>query len=597
MVAARSTGDDDLVAHELPARAILVTLREPIDTVGALERNCWMDATRTPLPLGRVRRAPTVFLLALLAALPATSCGGDGAHSADAEPGLGEAAQAVVTVPPAHAWAFDEASGAAALDTGTPGGVNGTLGALATRVTPGRVGAGAVSLPGGAAGSLVSFGAAVGQVHTGDFTATFWINTTHVPNSSFELLGNRSCASSCNFWGLRSTSTNVTFEMYEDTSGTHGAAVTLPASVSDGQWHFIAARRSATQVTLVIDGQSKSLPIAAPANITTTTPLSFGDNPIAGSFGTRYLGLVDEVRLHSRALADYELLPGTVKAPPSDSCHAPGTCDVTTGTCTDPPEPDGTPCDDGDLCTQGDACQAAVCAGTAVTCAAADACHALGTCSPATGACSNPAAPDDTSCDDGDPCTQTDACVGGTCAGGNPKACTAQDGCHDAGVCDPATGQCSKPVKADGASCDDGDACTTSDACQSGACTGTAVVCSAADECHEAGTCDPQGGTCTSALKPDGAPCTGGVCTSGVCSTSGTGGSGGGGGATTGSSGSGGAGGSTGSTPMSSGGGPAGGATGGCGCRAARSERTGPGAVLLAVLLAVSVMRSSRHRR
>jgi alpha-tubulin suppressor-like RCC1 family protein len=58
------------------------------------------------------------------------------------------------------------------------------------------------------------------------------------------------------------------------------------------------------------------------------------------------------------------------------------------------------------------------CAG--VTCAALDGCHATGTCDPATGLCSNPAAPDGTACTDGDACTTVDACHAGACVGANP---------------------------------------------------------------------------------------------------------------------------------------------------------------------------------
>lgn len=75
----------------------------------------------------------------------------------------------------------------------------------------------------------------------------------------------------------------------------------------------------------------------------------------------------------------------------------------------------GTACTgDADACTK-EACQAGSCvADGVVTCVAQDLCHTAGTCDPATG-CSNP-----------------------------PVTCTASDGCHAAGVCDPVTG-CSNP--------------------------------------------------------------------------------------------------------------------------------------------------------
>ena len=92
-----------------------------------------------------------------------------------------------------------------------------------------------------------------------------------------------------------------------------------------------------------------------------------------------------------------------------------------------------------------------------VVCAASDQCHAVGICSPATGVCSDPALADGTPCDDASACTGTDTCIAGICAGSDPVICTASDQCHDAGTCDPGTGACSDPAKADGAACDDGD--------------------------------------------------------------------------------------------------------------------------------------------
>src|SRR5262249_21407132 len=86
--------------------------------------------------------------------------------------------------------------------------------------------------------------------------------------------------------------------------------------------------------------------------------------------------------------------------------------------------------------------------------------------------------PDGTPCDDGNACTQRDPCQGGVCTGTTPVTCTALDQCHVAGICDPATGVCSQPVKPDGSACDDGDACTTGDTCQAGGCQpGPRVAC------------------------------------------------------------------------------------------------------------------------
>jgi hypothetical protein len=115
-------------------------------------------------------------------------------------------------------------------------------------------------------------------------------------------------------------------------------------------------------------------------------------------------------------------------------------------------------------------CGPDLCAG--VTCTAEDACHNVGVCDPATGLCTSPDAANGTPCDDGDACTQTDTCQAGACAGANPVACAASDPCHVAGTCDPATGLCTDPPATDGTACNDGNVCTTNDQCQAGACAG-----------------------------------------------------------------------------------------------------------------------------
>src|SRR5262245_20653904 len=86
----------------------------------------------------------------------------------DAEP-LGEAAQRI-GAGPVHAYALDEPSGATATDTGTPGGVNGTVGSSATRFAAGKLG-GAVHLSATDANSVINFGTTIGKIGTNDFTA------------------------------------------------------------------------------------------------------------------------------------------------------------------------------------------------------------------------------------------------------------------------------------------------------------------------------------------------------------------------------------------------------------------------------------------
>src|SRR5205814_5146835 len=120
-----------------------------------------------------------------------------------------------------------------------------------------------------------------------------------------------------------------------------------------------------------------------------------------------------------------------------------------------------------------------------VVCVALDQCHAAGICDPQSGECTSPTRPDGASCQDGDACTLADSCKNGACVGTNRVVCGALDQCHQAGVCDSATGKCSNPARADGSACNDGSLCTQTDACHAGICTGTnPITCPAVDQCH-----------------------------------------------------------------------------------------------------------------
>ena len=211
-----------------------------------------------------------------------------------------------------------------------------------------------------------------------------------------------------------------------------------------------------------------------------------------------------------------------------DQCHDAGTCNPSTGACSNPAKTNGTPCNDGNACTQTDACQAGACTGAnPVVCTAQDQCHDAGTCNPSTGACSNPAKTNGSPCSDGDSARRPTPVSAGACTGANPVTCTALDQCHDPGTCSPITGTCTNPPKTNGAPCSDGSACTTGDACQAGVCTSTGfVTCTAQDQCHLVGSCDAQTGLCSNPPRPNGAACTDGdactqgdTCQSGACSS------------------------------------------------------------------------------
>jgi MYXO-CTERM domain-containing protein len=288
-----------------------------------------------------------------------------------------------------------------------------------------------------------------------------------------------------------------------------------------------------------------------------------------------------------------------VVCPTPDQCHTVAPCDPATGMCALTPKPDGTACTDNNACTMGDTCQAGACVpGALVVCPAPDQCHTQGTCNTTTGVCSNPQKANGAVCEDGNLCTKNDTCQAGVCKSGAAMVCPGADQCNDASTCDPSTGMCSNGAKADGTLCEEGDLCTGPDACQAGACkAGASVVCQPLDECHDAGKCFSGSGACSNPIKPNGTPCGGGMCVSGNCvpdtgtssdssAASGSGGAGGG----AGSSGAGGE--LPGATSGNGGGTP--GMNGGCGCRTAGEDE--PAARALPVL-ALALMAAARRRR
>ncbi len=78
----------------------------------------------------------------------------------------------------------------------------------------------------------------------------------------------------------------------------------------------------------------------------------------------------------------------TVICPVTDQCRTgSGTCDPATGCTGVVLAANGTPCNDGNACSTGDTCQAGSCGGSPIQCGPSDGCHAPGTCDPTSGTC------------------------------------------------------------------------------------------------------------------------------------------------------------------------------------------------------------------
>lgn len=104
------------------------------------------------------------------------------------------------------------------------------------------------------------------------------------------------------------------------------------------------------------------------------------------------------------------------------TCSGASVCDPATGTCVGEVTPNGTSCDDGNACTSNDACQNGDCLGATNVECPADACHAEGTCDPKSGSCSAAVLPDGTVCPGG-------VCQTGTCVPPHTEILVSGGGC------------------------------------------------------------------------------------------------------------------------------------------------------------------------
>ncbi|HEX6273899.1 MAG TPA: LamG-like jellyroll fold domain-containing protein, partial [Polyangiaceae bacterium] len=251
------------------------------------------------------------------------------------------------------------------------------------------------------------------------------------------------------------------------------ASASGPTELPLDAWSHIAVTHDDISLSLYVNGTLASSVDYDGDVGATNGALSIGGNAIWGEW---FEGLIDDVRIYDNGLTAAQI---------ATDMNTP----VGGGTgC-------GSGCDDGNACNGVETCVNNACvAGTPVTCTASDQCHDAGTCNPSTGLCSNPPKTNGTSCNDTNACTQTDTCQSGTCTGANPVVCTAQDSCHDAGTCNTSTGVCSNPAKANGTACNDATVCNGAETCQSGTCSaGTPPTVNDGNPCTT-DACDPIAG-------------------------------------------------------------------------------------------------------
>lgn len=200
-----------------------------------------------------------------------------------------------------------------------------------------------------------------------------------------------------------------------------------------------------------------------------------------------------------------------LECPVRNQCEETPRCDSNVG-CVYVAKANDTPCSDGDGCTTGDRCVQGQCESVdTVDCSGLNSDCAVGVCNTATGECAAAPKPDETPCDDGLSCSPTgDKCIAGVCVGGRRSVCPPQE-CIRNPVCIDLEGgdtTCGGEFEPNGTPCtlERNDPCSEAASCQGGLCKSTTEkVCPAINGCHTAGVCDPatEAGDCTAPLAAD----------------------------------------------------------------------------------------------
>lgn len=209
-------------------------------------------------------------------------------------------------------YTFDEASGTTAVDS-AGGDQNGTLRNGPTRVA-GKLGK-ALRLDG--TSDHVDLGDVFDMKSGQDFTVSAWINTTNITpdnGDSQRIVSKQKSGGSAWFLRLK-TDGKPAFGIRS--GGSNGAEQLGARSVADGAWHLLTGLRQGGTIRLYVDGALQGSLAATSGDLSSAAPLFIGAfTPTEQHFA----GLVDDVRIYTRALAGsevVELAGGTPPPPPA----------------------------------------------------------------------------------------------------------------------------------------------------------------------------------------------------------------------------------------------------------------------------------------
>ncbi|MBN2312696.1 MAG: LamG domain-containing protein [Sedimentisphaerales bacterium] len=190
-------------------------------------------------------------------------------------------------------WKFDEGNGNIAVDwsgQGNHGALQGD-----PQWAPGQVG-GALEFDG--TGDLVDCGANdVFDIAT-DMTAMCWIKV-HQFNKNWQAI----VTQGDNSWRLHRS--NNTDNIAWGTSGLEPTDITGTINVNDGEWHNVAGVYDGTQKILYVDGNIDASSNTTGSIDSSTYRMQIGEN--AQATGRNWAGLIDDVRIYTRALTMDEI--------------------------------------------------------------------------------------------------------------------------------------------------------------------------------------------------------------------------------------------------------------------------------------------------
>jgi hypothetical protein len=81
---------------------------------------------------------------------------------------------------------------------------------------------------------------------------------------------------------------------FRDQSGVGANVSTSAAGLHDGVWHRLICTKTATEISLSVDGVTHTKTVAL-GNLTSDQPLYLGVEPVTGGFHEQFLGSMDEI--------------------------------------------------------------------------------------------------------------------------------------------------------------------------------------------------------------------------------------------------------------------------------------------------------------